>query len=188
MKTNNTRPAIESLACVEPECKLYGLAGQGNLRVRKVYGQDANRYLRCKCCGREFSERKGTALWNTKVSEAKAVSVAAHLSEGCRQESIARLVAVDISVVQRLNRVVGQPGRRFHEERVQQIAVEALVADERYGFSATKQQAAGAAARGKKKFQPASPAMAAGLTDHLFSIRKLLLTPVYPGRAGDNLT
>lgn len=53
-------------------------------------------------------EQKGTALWNTKVSEAKGVSVAQHLSEGCSQESTARLVDVDISLVQRLNGVLGK--------------------------------------------------------------------------------
>ena len=115
------RPPIESLACVESECDLYGQAGQGNLTVRKVYGKDQIRYLRCRCCGNEFSERKGTGLWNTKVSEVKAVSVAAHLSEGCSPESIVRLVDVDISVVRRLNKASGKHGRLFHEERVIEI-------------------------------------------------------------------
>jgi IS1 family transposase/transposase-like protein len=142
MKTDSTRSPIESLACVEPDCDLYGQPGQGNLTVRKVYGRDKIRYLRCNRCRVEFSERKGSALWNTKVREAKAVSVAAHLSEGCSQESIVRLVDVDISVVQRLNGVVGKHGRFFHDEHVREIKVEALEADERYGFSATKRQAA----------------------------------------------
>ena len=70
------------------------------------------------------------------------MSVAAHLSEGCSQESIVRLVDVDISVVQRLNKGIGKHGRLFHEERVNEIEVEALEADERYGFSETKRQAA----------------------------------------------
>jgi IS1 family transposase/transposase-like protein len=142
MKTYYTRPPIESLACVESDCDLYGQSGQGNLMVRKVYGKDKIRFLRCRCCGSEFSERKGTALWNTKVREAKAVSVAEHLSEGCSQESTARLVDVDISVVQRLNGVIGKHGQHFHDERVRDIEVEALQADERHGFSETKQQAA----------------------------------------------
>ena len=65
-----------------PECELYGQPDRNNLTVRKVYGADQLRYLRCSHCGREFSERKGTALWNTKVREVQAVAVAAHLSEG----------------------------------------------------------------------------------------------------------
>ena len=61
-------------------------------------------------------------MWNTKVREAKSVSVAEHLSEGCSQESTARLVNVDISVVQRLNDLIGKHGRLFHEERVKDVA------------------------------------------------------------------
>ena len=110
--------------------------------MRKTYGKDEIRFLRCNACGSEFSERKGTALWNTKVREHKAVSVAEHLSEGCSQESTARLADVDISVVQRLSREVGKHAQRFHDERVKDVEVEALEADERHGFSDTKQQPA----------------------------------------------
>jgi hypothetical protein len=84
--STNTRPQLETLACVNEACELYGQVGQDNLTVRKTYGKDGIRYLRCGCCGREFSERKNTALWNTKVTEEKAVSVAEHLAEGsCRR-------------------------------------------------------------------------------------------------------
>jgi len=33
--------------------------------------------------------------------------------------------------------------------------------------------------QGKKKFEPRTPAMALGLTDHIWSIRDILLTPVF---------
>lgn len=72
------RPALESLACLNRECKDFGQAGRNNLKVRKIYGQDRIRYLRCRSCGQEFSERKGTALFNCKIGEAKAASVIEH--------------------------------------------------------------------------------------------------------------
>lgn len=121
---------------------MYGQPGRNNLTVRKTYGKDEIRYLRCTCCRSEFSERKGTAVWNTKVREEKAVAVAEHLGEGCSQESTARLVKVDISVVERLSRRIGQHGKLFHDERVRDVEVEALEADERHGFSDTRQQPA----------------------------------------------
>lgn len=127
---------------MEPECELYGESGQGNLIVRKIYSADEIRYLRCTRCRSEFSERKGTALWNTKVREEKAVAVAEHLSEGCSPESTARLTDVDISVVNRLSRKVGKHGKLLHDERVRDVEVSALEADERHGFSASKQQPA----------------------------------------------
>ena len=105
-----TRSPLDSLACVNVRCELYGQAGQHNLTVRKVYGTDQIRYLRCRACGVEFSERKHTALWNTKVCEAKAVAVGEHLAEGCSLKGTARLVRVDPSTVRRLNHRLGAHG------------------------------------------------------------------------------
>lgn len=133
-----TRSPLHSLACVNARCELYGQAGQRNLIVRKVYGKDAIRYLRCRVCRAEFSERKNTALWNTKVCEAKAVAIGEHLAEGCSLKGTARLVQVDPSTVRRLNQRLGAHGQAFHDERVHDIQVQTLAADERHGYVADK--------------------------------------------------
>ena len=65
------RPDLATLACVNPECHQFRQAGQGNLVIRKVYGRDGIRLLRCRTCCEEFSERRGSALFNTKLLEAK---------------------------------------------------------------------------------------------------------------------
>jgi IS1 family transposase/transposase-like protein len=143
MKTTTptqTRPQLETLACVNESCEWYGQAGEDNLTVRKTYGKDNIRYLRCRCCGEEFSERQNTALWNTKVSEAKAESVAEHLAEGCSVKATARLAKVHPSVVTRLKRKVGRHAEAFHQERVQALEVVALEADERHGYTHDKSQ------------------------------------------------
>ena len=140
-KIKNTRPPLESLACVFPACDLYGQANQGNLIVRKIYGNDHIRYLRCRSCRKEFSERKNTALWNSKIDEDRAISIAEHLSEGCSMSSTSRLTKSDISTVQRLNRELGNHGQRFHETRVKDIHAENLQADERHGFAVDKKTA-----------------------------------------------
>jgi IS1 family transposase len=139
---NHTRPPLESLACVNRDCDLYGQKGGHNLKIRKVYGRDNIRYLRCCCCQEEFSERKNTALWNSKIPEEKAVSVAEHLAEGCSLKGTARLVKVDPSTVRRLNQKVGRHGQQYHEQEVQDVAVTELQADERHGFAGSKQQPA----------------------------------------------
>src|SRR5882672_2276022 len=143
MKTNSpthSRPALETLTCVNERCALYGQKGQNNLTVRKTYGKDAIRYLRCRCCGAEFSERKQTALWNTKMAEGKAVAVAEHLAERCSLSSTARLTTVHPSVVGRLNGKVGLHAEAFHDERVHDLNVVPLEADERHGYEHDKSQ------------------------------------------------
>lgn len=137
-KPTNTRPELETLACVNERCESYGQKGQNNLTVRKIYGKDGIRYLRCGDCGKEFSERKTTALWNTKVSEDKAIAVAEHLGEGCSLKATARLVKVNASVVRRLNGKLGEHGQAFHDERVRGLTIEALEGDERHGYAQDK--------------------------------------------------
>lgn len=142
-KIEITRPPLESLACINPECKLYGQTRQGNLSIRKIYGKhDRIRYLRCSVCQEEFSERKNTALWNCKIAEEKAVSVTEHLSEGNSIKGTARLVRVDLSTVRRLNKRAGRHGQQYHDEKVHDLAIENLQADERHGFVAEKSQPA----------------------------------------------
>mgnify|MGYP000865986443 CR=1 FL=1 len=139
-KTKITRPPLASLACAVETCDLYGQVGQNNLTIRKMYGRDQIRYLRCRACRQEFSERKNTALWNSKIDEARAVSIAEHLSEGCSLKSTARLVKADVSTIKRLNRRLGEHGQTFHDQQVSDVAVKALQADERHGFAVSKQQ------------------------------------------------
>lgn len=141
-KRKNPRPPLESLACVNPDCDLYGQKGCENLMIRKTYGRDKIRYLRCRACQGEFSERKNTALWNSKIPEAKAISVAEHLAEGCSLKGTARLVQVDPGTVRRLNGKVGRHGQQYHEQEVQEVVVTELQADERHGFAGNKQQPA----------------------------------------------
>jgi IS1 family transposase len=143
MNTNTptkSRPQLDTLACVNERCELYGQKGQHNLRVRKTYGTDGIRYLHCSCCGAECSERKNTALWNTKVTEEKAIAVADHLAEGCSLKATGRLAKVHPSVVRRLNGKVGLHAEAFHDERVQDLNVVALEADERHGYAQDKSQ------------------------------------------------
>ena len=66
------------------------------------------------------------------------MSVAEHLAEGCPLKATARLAKVHPSVVARLKRKVGRHAEAFHEERVQNLEVIALEADERHGYAQVK--------------------------------------------------
>ena len=44
------RPDLATLACVNADCQHYGRPGPGHLTIRKVYGQDGIRLLRCQSC------------------------------------------------------------------------------------------------------------------------------------------
>ena len=128
------RPDLDTLACVNPECQRFRLTGQDNLTVRKVYGQDRLRLLRCRTCGEEFSERRGTALFNTKIPEEQAASVINHLGEGCGVRTTARLAHVAKDTVARLLRMAGRHAERFHDQRVRDVTPRAVECDEQWSF------------------------------------------------------
>ena len=128
------RPDLSTLACVNPECHQFRHAGQGNLGVRKVYGPDHLRLLRCRTCGEEFAERRGSALFNTKLPEAKAEDVINHLGEGWSVRTTARLVKVCQETVARLLRVSGRHAARFHDQHVRDLRPMALEFDEQWSF------------------------------------------------------
>lgn len=134
------RPALENLCGLNAQCKTYGQRGQANLRVRKTYGADRIRYLRCGCCGEEFSERKGTALFNCKIGEAQAVSVIEHLDSACGLNATARLVGVSKEAVSRLLRVSGQVSYHLHDRLVRDVHPRALQFDEKWSYVAKKQR------------------------------------------------
>jgi transposase-like protein len=128
------RPDLDTLSCVNAECQLFRQRGHGNLVVRKTYSRDQLRLLRCRCCGEEFSERRGTALFNTKVSEAKASEVIDHLVEGCSVSSTARLTKVCKATVARLLRVAGHHAEHCHDQHVRGVTPRAVEFDEQWSF------------------------------------------------------
>ena len=112
-----TRPDLDTLACVNPECQHFRRPGATNLTVRKVYGHDRIRLLRCRTCGEECSERRGSALFNTKLPETTAEDIINHLGEGCSVRATARLVKVAKEAVARLLRVTGRHASRSIKDR-----------------------------------------------------------------------
>jgi transposase-like protein len=123
------RPDLDTLACVHAECQLCRRAGARNRVLRKVYGQDRMRLLRCRHCGEEGSERRGTALCNTKLPAPKAAEVINHLGDGGSVRATARLVPVAKETVARLLRVTGRHAARFHDQHVQGLTPRALECD-----------------------------------------------------------
>ena len=136
------RPDLATLACVNLECQQFRHAGQGHLVIRKVYGRDRIRLLRCRTCGEAFPERRGSALCNTKLPEATAEAVVHHLDEGWSVRAMARLVKVCKETVARLLRMSGRHAQRFHDEHVRDLRPLALECDEQWRFVKKSKNAA----------------------------------------------
>ena len=132
------RPLAE-LCCVNPECADSGRRGHGNLSVRTGKGGGRWRVLRCSTCGAEFSERKGTALFRTRMAPDRIVAVAEHLKEGCGIRKTSRLTGVPTSGVTSIAIRLGLHARALHDGRVRELDVQEAQFDEKWAFVEKKQ-------------------------------------------------
>jgi transposase-like protein len=98
------------------------------------------RNLRCRTCQHEFSERKGTPWYRSRLSPEKGVAIARHLAEGDGIRPTARLVEVGQNTVMRYNRLLGEHGQALHQERVRHVRVREAQGDELWSFVGKKRR------------------------------------------------
>jgi transposase-like protein len=109
---------LQNFCCQNPNCPDYGQRGLGNLRVAFRYGPAQRRCLACRTCQHRFSERQGTALFDCRLPEDKALSVLAHLREGVGIRKTSRLTGVNRNTVVRLALQAGRHAQHCHDEFV----------------------------------------------------------------------
>jgi LacI family transcriptional regulator len=110
---------IELFCCQNPKCALHGKKGQGNIKQKGWASKtQAIRSLLCSACGKRFSERKGTALYGSRIKTEKALDILKHLQDHCGIRQTARLTGTGKDVVNRLARVAGQHAEKLHGELV----------------------------------------------------------------------
>lgn len=128
------RRPLEELCCVNSSCPDKGKTNNGNLSIRNGKGSGRWRILRCSACKVEFSERKGTALWGTRMSPEKAENIAFHLQEGCGIRKTARLVGASTDGVTSIGIRLGLHAHALHDACVQNIEVREARFDEKWAF------------------------------------------------------
>ncbi len=110
---------VSRFCCQNAECPDHGKRGAGNLTVCGRYGkQEQHRLLYCRTCRYRFSERKGTPLFGSQLTEEKAVSIFEHLADRNGVRATARLVKVNRNTVVRYARLAGGHARQLHDELV----------------------------------------------------------------------
>ena len=110
---------LSCFCCLNPGCKDRGRRGAGNLRVHSRSGRRKQyRILLCRTCGARSSERKGTPLFRSHLTEEKVVSILRHLSEGSGVRQTERLVEVHRDTVMRYGRLAGEHAKGAHDELV----------------------------------------------------------------------
>lgn len=109
---------LTRFCCQNGDCPDHGKRGAGNLTVCGHYGKAQRRLLYCRTCKARFSERKGTPLFGSQLTEEKALSIFEHLADRNGVRATARLVKVNRNTVVRYAHLAGGHARQLHDELV----------------------------------------------------------------------
>jgi transposase-like protein len=110
---------VSRFCCLNDRCPDHGKRGAGNLTVCARYGKDKQRrLLYCRSCKARFSERKGTPLFCSQLTEEQALSIFEHLADRTGVRATARLLKVNRNTVVRYARLAGDHARQLHDEQV----------------------------------------------------------------------
>ena len=133
---------LDSFVCQNPTCPAAHCTGRGNIKLRKRYGAQQRRLLRCTVCSAEFSELKGRPYWNARCSQTTVDDIVHHVSLGNCFVTTGELVGCHRTTIARIVRVAGQHAQQFHDLHARDLQVTSMQADERYGFVGSKKQPA----------------------------------------------
>jgi len=110
---------LSGFCCLNSACPDHGKRDHKTLTVTAHYGPGKiKRMLRCRTCKARFSERKGTPLFDARLSPEKVESVFEHLAEGCGVRQTGRLCRVDRDTVARYSRLSGGHAQSLQDHLV----------------------------------------------------------------------
>ena len=136
-------PAPESytrFSCPNPQCAQFKRSGEDNIVHRAWTGKDKHiERLCCTVCGREFSERAGTLMARSKLSEATVEQLLKCQRWGVCDAGTADICAVALTTVHRFQRVAAQRAMQPHQQSVQDVEVLAVQWDEAHSTLRPKQ-------------------------------------------------
>lgn len=140
---DETKPLpLSAFCCQNERCPQYGKRDAGNLQWRSWGNRTKTiRRLQCRVCRDEFSERKGTPFFQTRISIDRALSIARHLAEGNGIRKTSRLLNTPQNTVMRINRLLGEHGKALHDEKARGLEVKEAQADEMWAFVGKKTKA-----------------------------------------------
>jgi transposase-like protein len=108
---------------------------------RKFFGSGRWRFVRCRTCRQEFSERRGTALFGVRTPTDTVIAVLEHIGDGCGVRQTARLTGVTTNTVMRLTKKVGGHAKATHDELARHLKVGEVQLDEKWSFVGKKRSA-----------------------------------------------
>lgn len=123
---------LSKFACPRPECADFGARGKGNLRPHIRYGSGDWLQIRCRTCGRTFSERRSFPLYPVRLPPDQVVRILSQLGERQSIRAVAEKAEVDKMTVHNLVRAAEAKQKELRtwlkqDQKVRQDLVKSIV-------------------------------------------------------------
>jgi IS1 family transposase len=120
-----------TFSCPNPDCTQFNRPNTGNIGHRSWTGKHKHiERLRCTACDREFSEREGTLMARSKLSEDTIERLLKCQRWGVCDDGTADICAVDLKTVHRFQHVAAQRAQTHHQQVVRDVEVQGVQLDE----------------------------------------------------------
>lgn len=122
---------LDRFMCPNERCTMYGLRNHGNITTHCWSGTaERFRRLRCKECGRTFSENYGTPFYGIKTDREKIVQALKMVVERGSMRGAARAIGVDKDTICEWVRKASEHAEAFTEYMLRDLHMTAVELDE----------------------------------------------------------
>ena len=131
---------VSDFWCWNEECPDYGKKGQGNIRFKEYKGKCQNALLRCKTCGRCFSETRGTPFHNQETPADEITLALSLLPEKGSIRAVGRVTGHKPDTIIRWIRLAGAHAKEVNEYFLQEMEMTQVQVDEIWAFIKKKRK------------------------------------------------
>ncbi len=133
--------------CPNEECLDYGKRGKGNIVCNRRYGKQRTQLLKCKTCGKSFSENRGTLFFNLRTSKGKVVKALQTLAERGSLRGTARVTGHKKDTIASWQKRAGEQADALREYLLHELHLDRVEVDELYTFVKKKRRTSEASNR-----------------------------------------
>lgn len=127
--------------CPNEKCSDYGVAGKGNIHITQRYGKKKKKkYLRCRTCGKRFSETRNTPFFYLHTDKDTVEKVAKALAEGNSIRATGRILDLDKDTVCRILERVALHCDKVSGYLVKELHLTEVQLDELWSFVKKKRR------------------------------------------------
>lgn len=134
------QPDLSTFWCWNDQCSDYGKKGKDNLSVHDRIGKEKHLLLKCKTCGKTFSEWRGTCFFGLRTPRHEVIRVLALIPEKGGIRAVSRATGHTTTSVTRWIKVAGKHAREVNEYFLRDLNLTQVQIDEIWSYIKKRQK------------------------------------------------